>query len=253
MAKELPYFKFYPAEWIKGRVTLCSHEAQGLFINICAFYWLNDGNICSTDVKKRFNNCSKELQELINENVFKIKDDQIIIPFLEEQLTAFGIITKKRRLAGITSGKVRMKRAKKNICSTHVELIERREEKRREDKTSSVEDEKIKIEQFDSFWELYPRKAQKGQAFVTWQKLCKKAKKDKPTWKEVKRAIIKQKKSIQWENKNYIPHGSTWVNQARWMDDPKLMTGPGIKAKNTVGYTREGLPPKKHRKPDMEL
>ena len=40
MAKELPYFKFYPGIYITGDVTLCSLEAQGLFINICSFYWL---------------------------------------------------------------------------------------------------------------------------------------------------------------------------------------------------------------------
>jgi len=43
MAKELPYFKFEPAEYIAGDIQDCSFEAQGVFINICALYWIKQG------------------------------------------------------------------------------------------------------------------------------------------------------------------------------------------------------------------
>jgi hypothetical protein len=38
MAKELPYFKFEPAEYLTKDVS-CSLAAQGLFINLCSYYW----------------------------------------------------------------------------------------------------------------------------------------------------------------------------------------------------------------------
>ena len=39
MAKELPYFRFYASEWLEGDITLEDMATQGLFTNICAWYW----------------------------------------------------------------------------------------------------------------------------------------------------------------------------------------------------------------------
>lgn len=39
MAKDLPYFKFIVNEWITGDITLEDLNVQGLFINLCAWYW----------------------------------------------------------------------------------------------------------------------------------------------------------------------------------------------------------------------
>ena len=46
---------------------------------------------------------------------------------------------------------------------------------------------------------------------------------DKPTWKEIKRALLLQRKSERWQDKQFIPHASTWLNQTRWLDDPEEM------------------------------
>jgi len=61
MAKELPYFKFFTGEWMKGDITICSMAAQGLFINICTFYWAKKGDLTLTGVEQRFNRCSTEI------------------------------------------------------------------------------------------------------------------------------------------------------------------------------------------------
>ena len=42
MAKSLPYFKFFCSEWSDGDITLEDYQTQGLFINICAYYWSNE-------------------------------------------------------------------------------------------------------------------------------------------------------------------------------------------------------------------
>ncbi len=76
---------------------------------------------------------------------------------------------------------------------------------------------------FDKFWKIYPRKADKGKAFTSWKKLCARPKKDRPTWKEIKVAILRQKKSDRWQDPKQIPHPSTWLNQSRWLDDPAQM------------------------------
>ena len=39
MAEKLPYFKFFTGEWANGSITLESFAVQGVFINVCCFYW----------------------------------------------------------------------------------------------------------------------------------------------------------------------------------------------------------------------
>ena len=77
---------------------------------------------------------------------------------------------------------------------------------------------------FDTFWKHYPKKVSKGQALTAWNKLCKKPIKERPTWRVVKMAILKQKESELWKlTPQYIPNPSTWLNQSRWLNDPKEM------------------------------
>jgi len=54
-----------------------------------------------------------------------------------------------------------------------------------------------------------------------WLLVCKR--KDAPTWREVKRAILQQKQSERWQEPMFIPMPATWLNQRRWLDDPKEM------------------------------
>jgi len=97
---------------------------------------------------------------------------------------------------------------------------------------------KISPSQFNSFWKIYPKKAGKGQALTTWNKICKKPNKDKPTWREIKLAIRNQIKSDQWLA-GQIANPSTWLNESRWLNDAKMMK-PFIKEKVQRG-NRTGL------------
>jgi hypothetical protein len=81
----------------------------------------------------------------------------------------------------------------------------------------------ITLSDFDSFWEIYPKKADKGKAYTSFKKICQKPSKDKPTWESIRRAILRQKRSERWKDKQYIPHPTTWLNQSRWLDDPSEM------------------------------
>lgn len=74
---------------------------------------------------------------------------------------------------------------------------------------------------FEKFWKLYPRKVDQGRAKTKWEQIC--SKKDRPTWKEIKKAILAQRKSERWQQTEFIPHPTTWLNQQRWLDDPAEM------------------------------
>ena len=87
MAKELPYFKFFVSEWTDGDITLEDYETQGLFINICAYYWSNNCQVDLEKVKKKFRSADeKKFQILIDADIMKInKSGKVVINFLDEQ------------------------------------------------------------------------------------------------------------------------------------------------------------------------
>ena len=93
MAKELPYFQFEPAEYLTKDISFCSLSAQGLFINICSFYWQRECQLTKTQVLRRFN-YPDVLKELIQEGVIKTDENEnIVIYFL---LTQYESIVEKK-------------------------------------------------------------------------------------------------------------------------------------------------------------
>lgn len=84
MAKELPYFQFEPAEYLTKDISFCTLSAQGLFINICSYYWQRKCDLSKIQFLKRFN-YKEEFDELLNEGIIDLEEDKIIIKFLDNQ------------------------------------------------------------------------------------------------------------------------------------------------------------------------
>jgi hypothetical protein len=85
MAKELPYFKFEPAEYLTKNISFCTLAAQGLFINICSYYWQRNCILTKDQILRRLN-YEIELNELITEGIIDIdNDDNLSIKFLDFQ------------------------------------------------------------------------------------------------------------------------------------------------------------------------
>lgn len=147
MAKELPYFKFIPQDWTNGDITLCSFEAQGLFINLICLYWAKDCTISLAKAKQRFNN-SQLFDELLENEIFYVEDGNIVIDFLDEQMEKFVSVSETRSKAGRKGGKAKAKQKltkKKPIANIEEK---RREEKIKEDifVISSHQSEEFKTE-----------------------------------------------------------------------------------------------------------
>ena len=66
-------------------------------------------------------------------------------------------------------------------------------------------------EGFTAFWAAYPRRVNKGAAFKSWiSNNCE----------PISSEIVKAVKSAKWaDEKQYIPHASTWLNGWRWTDE----------------------------------
>jgi len=147
MAKDLPYFKFFCSEWTDGDITLEHYQTQGVFINICSYYWSNECNVSHDKLLRKFRN-EEELEPidyLIKHEIIKIINGDISISFLDEQKDERNKTSKRNSESGKASAeKRRLAKLKEkfNNNSTSVEIPlnenptnKRREEKIREDKS----------------------------------------------------------------------------------------------------------------------
>jgi hypothetical protein len=66
---------------------------------------------------------------------------------------------------------------------------------------------------FATFWESYPVKKGKPQAGKAWGKLS-------PSDQQAALdSVARHRVTRQWQDPQYIPHASTFLNQARWTDE----------------------------------
>ena len=160
MAKDLPYFKFFCSEWSDGDITLETYETQGLFVNICAYYWSNECVLELSKLKKRFRNDAGLVDLLIDNNLIKVNNAYVIINFLNEQKIEREEQSKVKSKGGLASAEA--KRLAKlqqthnttstenqhvlKYCSTESQVLRKeeiREEEIRED--NNIDSRKLKF------------------------------------------------------------------------------------------------------------
>lgn len=138
MAKELPYYKHEPSEWLEGEIQICSDAAIVCFQNLCSGYWLKLGCMSYAFALQKY--CRRDasiLQELIDSGIVDKKGDDISIKFLDKQLSEFSNVSEKRSNA-----------AKKRWSDANALQVESKSNAIREDKkreknifiTPSIED-----------------------------------------------------------------------------------------------------------------
>ena len=76
--------------------------------------------------------------------------------------------------------------------------------------------EPYRLDWFEAFWNIYPRKDNKQAALRAWCKL----KPDRALCGVMAAALERDKHSKQWckDGGEFIPMASTWINQRRWND-----------------------------------
>jgi len=150
MAKELPYFQFEPAEYLTGDISFCSISAQGLFTNLCSYYWQRSCELTKDQFLRRLN-YPKELQELIDENVIEIDGNKIIIKFLDVQYKKATSKSETNKANGSKGGRPRKKNPKEtetkpklNPTESESKGIREEEIKEEEIKEDEMKEEEIK-------------------------------------------------------------------------------------------------------------
>ena len=157
MAKEIPFFKFFVGEWANGDITAESYKTQGVFINICSVYWTKEGELSEVFLRKKIK-ANKEISLLIDSEIIKVENKNIVISFLDEQLSECEGIRVKNSEAGKKSARQRAlnKRStsvqpKLNEESTESQPLREDKEKKREEKKREENLLKIDASQIKSF------------------------------------------------------------------------------------------------------
>ena len=129
MAKELPYYKHEPSEWLEGEIQVCSDAAIVCFTNLRDGYWLKLGCISYAFALQKY--CRRNaniLQELIVAGMVDRNGDEIRIKFLDKQLSEFNDLRGKR------SSAAKKRWADANALQVQSKSNAIREDKRRGDK-----------------------------------------------------------------------------------------------------------------------
>ena len=127
-----------------GDIALEDYEVQGLFINLCSYYWSNECDLTFRKAEKKFKDAPVDLwQTLLESNIIKKIDSYLVITFLDEQQNERQQTSKRNSRSGkISAEKRRLAKLEQesNEDSTSVEITlnenptnKRREEERRED------------------------------------------------------------------------------------------------------------------------
>ena len=70
--------------------------------------------------------------------------------------------------------------------------------------------------QFDELWSIYPKKKSKAYAKKVYYKLAP----SRELHEKMLAAVKSQKQDKQWQDAQYIPELSTWLNREKWNDEP---------------------------------
>tara|TARA_R100001509_G_scaffold129784_1_gene83138 strand:+ start:424 stop:855 length:432 start_codon:yes stop_codon:yes gene_type:complete len=100
--KELPYFKFYPNQWITGSIMFMDLDVQGAFMKICCYYWSKECNVSRDQIKSLV---PDHWNKLIDSQLLKIDNNNIKIKWLDEQYEERKEAHVKRVNAGRKGGK----------------------------------------------------------------------------------------------------------------------------------------------------
>lgn len=107
--KELPYFKFFPNQWLTGTISFLNFKQQGAFMKVCCYYWSKE---CKVPFEQYKRIIPDDYQSLIDTGIIKQKGKNIVIDWLNEQLIERKEAHNKRVESGRKGGKQSSSNAK---------------------------------------------------------------------------------------------------------------------------------------------
>ena len=117
----LPYFRFYPKDYLAGDIQACSFTTQGVFANLLCYLWCKGGFIKASDkyVTKLLRipemDWQTARQELEEFGILRTRDGTLYVSFLAEQYEMLNETHQKLVAAGKRGGRPRKSQAKATL------------------------------------------------------------------------------------------------------------------------------------------
>ena len=237
------YFKMNIGDYAKkaGRLSMLEHGAYTLLIHSCY-----DRERFPT-LEEAFDWCwartteEKNAVEFVLSKFFYLQDGVYVQNRIQEEIDKYHEnATINKRIATDREEKRKNKsRTVHEACSTVNEPPPNQELRtiNQEPLLKPLKHIDQKSDDFDRFWEIYPKKTAKIEAQKAWKKA-------KPDLQTVIKALAWQIKSRQWME-GYVPNPATYLNQGRWMDTPvnERTTKPDILLEKNRNNVEEWIPP----------
>ena len=123
-------------------------------------------------------------------------------------------VTKSNDNIYIQSTEYKEENTEYKIQSTEYKKQRTKNKEQRKEKNSKEDNEILIQNQFELFWEAYPKKIAKKTVMQKFKKLNP----NENLFKKIMTSLEIHKKTAQWQNAMYIPSPLTWINQERWED-----------------------------------
>lgn len=204
-----PYFKFYPNDWLTSNtVKLMNAPQLGAYIELLCNAWTEETCTLPSD-----QDALKRLSRWSDEQYGDFGPVLACFPLTRNRKRRFNPRLFKERQEAIEYRAKQSEGGKKGMEARWAEKPQHSKPIR----TAQSND-------FEQFWEAYPKKIGKKAALQAWNKAV-----DKPPVIDTIKAVEIAKKCEQWtrDNGQFIPNPSTWLNQGRWTDQP-LSNGHGV-------------------------
>ena len=192
-----------------------SDKAFRLYITALCYSnrYLTDGILPLNTVKSFAN--SRHISSLVASNLWELSENFIpILSYDEYQFTKERVLTKRE------SDRKRLEKHRSKVAGNSDVTPLQTDLKLRPipipipipNKDKDIPKSPTEIE-FDSFWEVYPRRQAKGAALVAWKKALKKV-----SAQTIIDGAIRFSSDPN-RNPEFTPHATTWLNQERWADE----------------------------------
>jgi len=221
-----PAFQFYIKDWLSDpQLRMASFSTKGIWIDLLCYMW-------GAPVRGKVEGSKEELSRLLGANgpEFDLFLDQAkTLAFCNVSVTRNGTLQICNR---------RMFR-EENTRKSNKDRQQRYRDKQDNDPRNAkvtppspspspstpTKKKRVKAKKstfgpdnnFELFWQAYPKKVKKQRALRAWQK----QKIPPKTLPAIIKAIKKQDQSDEWikDDGQFIPHPSTWLNDRRWEDE----------------------------------
>lgn len=231
-----PAFLFYPNDFIAG-TNLMTNEQVGKYIRLLCYQY-GQGHLSEEDMIVVCGSYDKKIFS-------KFKQDEKGSYYnerLEEE------ISKRQKYCEAQSNNVKKRWENHNttvdttvlppnipsgneIINEYIYSIDNDNLYNIEDVQTDVQNVQKDVQnaQFDEFWCAYPKKMNKERARCAFVRI----KPSEQLFAQMLEALRKHKQSKQWQDAQYIPYPSTWLNGKRWEDELEEADEPSNSTFNT--------------------